>query len=148
MLNFDRPTSQKRDVGLPQWLLFQTWATRHRIDIPGPQMRGTGGTLRLVWKHHRDRGHPPMLDSGKPTSQKRDVGHPPLLPIQIWATRRGCRRKPEKKQAAPKSGLRLDHCARRYHFNIHPSFVRSMDGQTFSIPDEPSEYGHQDSRYT
>jgi hypothetical protein len=27
-----------------------TWATRHRIDIPGAQMRGTWGTHRL-WEN-------------------------------------------------------------------------------------------------
>ena len=27
--------------------------------IPGPQKRGTGGTLVVVWKGLRDRGHPP-----------------------------------------------------------------------------------------
>jgi hypothetical protein len=29
-------------------------------SIPGPQTRGTGGTLIVVWKGRRDRGHPPM----------------------------------------------------------------------------------------
>ncbi len=28
---------------------------------PGPQLRGTGGTLIVVWKGHRDRGHPPGI---------------------------------------------------------------------------------------
>jgi hypothetical protein len=27
-------------------------------DIPGPQLRGTGGTFSVLWKRHRDRGHP------------------------------------------------------------------------------------------
>ena len=31
---------------------------RHTV-ITGPQMRGTGGTLIVVRKGHRDRGHPP-----------------------------------------------------------------------------------------
>jgi hypothetical protein len=29
------------------------------LVIPGPQMRGTGGTLNVVWDRHRDRGYPP-----------------------------------------------------------------------------------------
>ena len=28
-------------------------------SLPGPQKRGTGGTLSVVWNGHRDRGHPP-----------------------------------------------------------------------------------------
>jgi len=28
--------------------------------LPGPQVRGTGGTLIVVWKGHQDRGHPPV----------------------------------------------------------------------------------------
>ncbi len=28
-------------------------------SLPGPQVRGTGGTLSVVWKGHRARGHPP-----------------------------------------------------------------------------------------
>jgi hypothetical protein len=33
----------------------------HVAYLPGPQMQGTGGTLNVVWKSHRDRGHPPIL---------------------------------------------------------------------------------------
>jgi hypothetical protein len=29
------------------------------LYIPGPQRRGTGGTLGVVLNDHRDRGHPP-----------------------------------------------------------------------------------------
>jgi len=37
-------------------------------SLPGPQVRGTGGTLIVVWKGHRDRGHPPPSSwSGKGT---------------------------------------------------------------------------------
>jgi len=36
------------------------WSSeRSEASVPGPQQRGTGGTLILVWKHNRDRGHPP-----------------------------------------------------------------------------------------
>ena len=31
-------------------------------SLPGPQMRGTGGTLTVVWKGHLDRGHPPTTE--------------------------------------------------------------------------------------
>ena len=37
-------------------------------SLPGPQKRGTGGTLIVIEYDHRDRGHPPR--SG-PTSAKR-----------------------------------------------------------------------------
>jgi hypothetical protein len=30
-----------------------------RPSIPGPQKRGTGGTLSVDWRSHRDRRHPP-----------------------------------------------------------------------------------------
>jgi len=30
-------------------------------SIPGPQKRGTGGTLSVDWRSHRDRGRPPPL---------------------------------------------------------------------------------------
>jgi len=40
--------------------LFYARSTCHRIDIPGPQRRGTVGTLSLVEFSHRDRGHPPI----------------------------------------------------------------------------------------
>ena len=40
--------------------------THHRVgvadeiaSIPGPQKRGTGGTLIVAWKDNRHRGHPP-----------------------------------------------------------------------------------------
>jgi len=37
---------------------------------PGPQLRGTGGTLIVVWKGHRDRGHPPALHDGESASRR------------------------------------------------------------------------------
>ncbi len=32
----------------------------HSPVIPGPQVPGTGGTLGVVGKDRRDRGHPPI----------------------------------------------------------------------------------------
>jgi hypothetical protein len=34
-------------------------AVINESSIPGPQRRMTGGTLIVVCKDHRDRGHPP-----------------------------------------------------------------------------------------
>ena len=34
---------------------------RHESYRHGPQLRGTVGTHRVVWKSHRHRGHPPTL---------------------------------------------------------------------------------------
>jgi hypothetical protein len=31
--------------------------------LPGPRERGTGGTVSLVWKRHRDRGQLPFVGS-------------------------------------------------------------------------------------
>jgi hypothetical protein len=33
----------------------------HGASIPGPQKRGTGGTLSVVWNDYRDRRHPPKI---------------------------------------------------------------------------------------
>jgi hypothetical protein len=35
-------------------------AVKCESSIPGPQKRGTGGTLILVYKGHRDWHHPPL----------------------------------------------------------------------------------------
>ena len=32
-------------------------------SLPGPQVRGTAGTLILIWIDHRDRGRPPPLST-------------------------------------------------------------------------------------
>jgi len=50
------------------------FCTGNRRSLPGPQKRGTGGTLRLVWKIHWDRRHPPIAAHGKPQSIRSDNG--------------------------------------------------------------------------
>ncbi len=42
------PMSQTRDMGHRIDVLFRIWATCDRIDIPGPQKLGTGGTFNRV----------------------------------------------------------------------------------------------------
>ncbi len=49
-------------------------APRRRIKIPGPQMRGTGATLGVVWDDYRDRGH---LPKNKDAPR---MGHPSVVP--------------------------------------------------------------------
>jgi hypothetical protein len=62
------------------------------LAIPGPQRRGTGGTLIWDWKGHRDRGHPPVdFPSGMQSIAIRSR----LLPQRLlrsagsWATATG-----------------------------------------------------------
>jgi hypothetical protein len=38
-------------------------AVKSESPIPGPQRRGTGGTLVRIRKSYRDRGHPPIAES-------------------------------------------------------------------------------------
>ena len=96
------PTNQDLFVGTPvlgtQSLLDgQTWArliviTMGLASIPGPQKRGTGGTLNMVWKGHRDQGHPPQGRLFTPRNKTRPWGPwlwgtQPFSGGQAWATR-------------------------------------------------------------
>jgi hypothetical protein len=56
------PVPNSEGPGAPSaWLgtIIGTGGSRHRIDIPGPQQRGTGGTVGVVGNDHRDRCEPP-----------------------------------------------------------------------------------------
>jgi hypothetical protein len=58
LLPVSRPVSGIRTLTVrkrsPDPTAFRDRSERSR---PAPQKRGTGGTLRIVWKAHRDRGH-------------------------------------------------------------------------------------------
>src|ERR1035437_741082 len=56
------PQVQKQEAprtGYPDWV-GQDARLGKSASLPGPRMRGTGGTLSMVWKCRRDRGHPPI----------------------------------------------------------------------------------------
>jgi hypothetical protein len=57
-------------------------------SIPGPQRRGTGGTLSVGWKSHLDRGHPQL----KTACIQRDAGRRLTVGIGLRPSRcRECR---------------------------------------------------------
>ncbi len=105
--------------------------------FPGPQMRGTGGTL-ICAGDTRDRGYPhAALGASLPTSQNRDVGHPgparseggnvghpPELDIVVWAIRGATR-----EEASGRARKVFDACARR---GLHLALVQ-LPGSWFGF---------------
>ena len=76
------PRSENPEMGHPVLLILPLGDLRHPPTIPGPQKRGTGGTLSVVWKGHRDRGHRPPsvgLEMDYGTGATRHLGHPPAF---------------------------------------------------------------------
>jgi len=101
--------------------------------LPGPQKRGTAGTLKVVGNGQRDRGHPPPGASGRPslqlTTRQGKMRSAARRRFRKARRRRQCQRPLEADRTdallnnARSSSVRLE--SKRYDAKQYRQFIRS-----------------------